>query len=99
VRFVELWTLKEAFLKALGVGLSGSLGAVSFRFDEPGRIIVTAPWMSYVPEWHFGLFEPDCNLRLAVAVRSTKPPCVCVREDGDQKLLRAIRGSWKDLVD
>jgi 4'-phosphopantetheinyl transferase len=37
VRFTELWTLKEAFLKATGVGLSGSLAIVSFRFEEPGR--------------------------------------------------------------
>ena len=34
VRFAELWTLKEAFLKATGVGLSGSLSDASFRFHD-----------------------------------------------------------------
>jgi 4'-phosphopantetheinyl transferase len=94
VRFIELWTLKESFLKALGLGLSGSLEGVSFRFDEPARITATGPWMAHEPEWYFGLFEPDFNVRLAVTFRSVVPPSLSVREDGEQKLLQPIRASW-----
>ena len=43
IRFAELWTLKEAFLKAVGVGLSGSLASISFRFEEHARIEVSGP--------------------------------------------------------
>jgi 4'-phosphopantetheinyl transferase len=33
-RFFDLWTLKEAFLKALGIGLSVPLHQVEFRFHD-----------------------------------------------------------------
>ena len=56
VRFTELWTLKEAYLKSVGVGLSGSLSAVSFRFDAAGSMDVTGP--SNLADWHFALFAP-----------------------------------------
>jgi len=29
-RFVELWTLKEAYLKAIGTGIAGGLGSMTF---------------------------------------------------------------------
>jgi 4'-phosphopantetheinyl transferase len=93
-RFVELWTLKEAFLKAVGVGLSGSLDSVSFRLDEPARIAAGGPAVVEDPEWHFALFEPHGDLRLAVAVRSVVPPAFYVREDGEEGApLDAIRAS------
>jgi len=40
-RFYMLWVLKEAYLKALGVGLAGGLGALQCRI-EPPRIEVIA---------------------------------------------------------
>jgi len=33
-RFFQLWTLKEAYLKALGVGLFIEANVVSFDFDD-----------------------------------------------------------------
>ena len=36
-RFLELWTLKEAYLKAVGTGIAGGLG--SMTFDFPGGAI------------------------------------------------------------
>lgn len=38
VRYVWLWTLKEAYLKARGVGMSLPLGEISFRFDSDGGV-------------------------------------------------------------
>lgn len=37
-RFFQYWTLKEAYVKALGIGLSHPLTAFSFRFDPPGAL-------------------------------------------------------------
>jgi 4'-phosphopantetheinyl transferase len=31
-RFVELWTLKEAYLKAIGTGIAGGLGSMTFAW-------------------------------------------------------------------
>jgi 4'-phosphopantetheinyl transferase len=80
VRFAELWTLKEAFLKATGVGLSGSLATVSFRFEEPGRILFDPPCTSERSVWSFALFDLGSMLRLGVAVRNNKQPRFIVRE-------------------
>jgi phosphopantetheinyl transferase len=84
IRFVELWTLKEAFLKAVGIGLSGSLTDVSFRFDEDARIEFLGPSTINPTRWHFALFEPVCDVRLGIAVRSAARPCFLMREDQNE---------------
>jgi 4'-phosphopantetheinyl transferase len=35
-RFIELWTLKEAYLKAIGTGISGGLGSMTFDWRGGG---------------------------------------------------------------
>jgi 4'-phosphopantetheinyl transferase len=80
-RFTELWTLKEAFLKAVGVGLSGSLKQISFQIDEHSCVKVFAPSVVDADEWHFGLFEPLESVRLAVAVRGVETPRFIIRRD------------------
>jgi 4'-phosphopantetheinyl transferase len=58
-RFIELWTLKEAFLKATGKGLRG-ISQLQFRPSDD----------TTHDEWHFALFAPSPDHRLAVAARS-----------------------------
>lgn len=81
-RFTELWTLKEAFLKATGVGLSGSLSSVSFRFEEPQRIMFTLPRNIESAAWHFALFDLGSCMRLGVAVCGNRQPQFTIGEDG-----------------
>jgi len=83
-RFTELWTLKEAFLKAVGIGLSGSLAEASFRFHDGNRIELAAP--SSGRRWHFTLFEPTSDVRLAVAVQSIRPRFLFENDDGNEHM-------------
>lgn len=70
-RFLELWTLKEAYVKARGLGLALPLQRFSFRLED-GR----APAISFAPElpdtaesWQFAQFRPTSSHVLAVAIR------------------------------
>jgi 4'-phosphopantetheinyl transferase len=69
-RFIELWTLKEAYLKALGAGLGRPLDEIAFHFAGASGLHVTAQGSSGHAGWRFGLFAPLDNYRLAVAVRT-----------------------------
>ena len=42
-RFVELWTLKEAYLKAIGTGISGGLGTMTFELKDGDIAFERAP--------------------------------------------------------
>jgi len=72
IRFFELWTLKEAYLKAIGVGLSHSLSEMAFELDDGHGIAFVPPPGIDSRSWQFALFEPAPRYRLAVAVRRTR---------------------------
>lgn len=98
-RFIELWTLKEAFLKATGMGLSHPLGDFGFNFASAGRLGFNAPPGTDASVWHFALYAPSGRHRLAVAIHSPEPPAIEAMRwpdrgvSEDVRLLRATPGT------
>jgi 4'-phosphopantetheinyl transferase len=81
-RFFAYWTLKEAYIKARGMGLAIPLGQFSFHLDESGpERISFGPEIEDDPTgWHFWRERPSASHRVAGAVRhGGEPPRVVVR--------------------
>ena len=73
-RFFEYWTLKEAYIKARGLGLALPLQRFSFRLRRGAAISASFDaCLDDRPEsWHFALFRPTRRHVLAVGVE--RPP-------------------------
>ena len=71
--FLEYWTLKEAYIKATGLGLSVPLTSFAFELTDPPAIRFDAgPGDS--SEWHFLRLDLSPRHVSALAVRSTRRP-------------------------
>jgi 4'-phosphopantetheinyl transferase len=73
--FLDLWSLKEALLKALGVGIAGHLADVSFEI-EAGRPRLAEPGGAggNPGDWQLALLRPTSRHRVALALRRGRRP-------------------------
>jgi 4'-phosphopantetheinyl transferase len=71
--FFTCWTRKEAYIKAIGHGLSHPLDGfdVSIAPDEPARLLRVERDPTEVTRWTFDTFEPAPGYLGAVAVEGT----------------------------
>ncbi|MFZ0339459.1 MAG: 4'-phosphopantetheinyl transferase superfamily protein [Terracidiphilus sp.] len=74
-RALSLWTLKEAYIKARGMGLSLPLQEISFLFDGPKATrLEVAPGIDDDPgRWRFCQFD-HAGHRIALAVEAAAAP-------------------------
>lgn len=76
-RFFSYWTLKEAYIKARGMGLSLPLDAFWFDLHGPAPLLYVSDRCPDIPErWRFCQYMPTAEHRMAVAAaapRGTEP--------------------------
>ena len=74
-RFFELWTLKESYLKARGVGLRLPLRGVAFEFNEPASVQLsfTGLFVDEAARWALAQFTLRGHYTLAVCAERQGP--------------------------
>ena len=73
-QFFIFWTLREAYCKALGVGLGFSKKDYAFEAgsDDGVNIRFDAPAGDSDDHWHFTILRPGADHMVAVAIRSER---------------------------
>jgi 4'-phosphopantetheinyl transferase len=90
-RFLRLWTLKEACVKANGQGLAQALRHFEFAFADSGRLMFYPTPQESPPNCYWHLWSLTLkDLRIGLAVRCQTNPGVC------QYRLRHLQ--WPDRV-
>lgn len=90
--FFELWTLKEAYVKAVGTGLSQQLRDISFDIFEG---VIDPSVRAIEPAWRFAVYAPTARVRLAVAANAGSENCSRLVLHGDDAPLIASTRNWK----
>jgi 4'-phosphopantetheinyl transferase len=67
-RFLTYWTLKEAYLKARGLGISVPLADICFVLDPPIHVGFVGALAGTDTNWSFHLLDPTPRHLVAVAV-------------------------------
>ena len=68
--FFDQWTLKEAFVKALGQGLTAPLDQFAFDLGGPSPLVsFTGKMAERSEDWLFNLWRPTDRHSMAVAIR------------------------------
>jgi 4'-phosphopantetheinyl transferase len=82
-RFLEYWTLKEAYVKARGLGLSIPLHAFAFQRDEKGEIgLVRDSSLQDQKTWTFSSWRVDGAFQVALAIEVDADPITIVAMQG-----------------
>lgn len=94
-RFLDFWTLKEAYAKARGIGIAAGLTRLSFDLRDAGAVVARLP-PDAPAGWRFALFRPTPDSRLAVAVdcHDGVPPAIdaaLIEGDGSLVPLEPVR--------
>ena len=85
--FYELWTLKESYIKARGIGLSLGLSRFSFSVEGDRATVRFAEGFDDSAEaWDFRLFRPDERHVIATSVRRARAPLIIEIADAAQLL-------------
>jgi len=70
-RLLRLWTSKEAYLKAIGTGVAGGLGCMTFSFGAGGEVGFERADDPHAGQWVFRAFKPRGYV-LALAYRDSE---------------------------
>jgi len=77
-RFLAYWTLKEAYLKARGLGIAVALADITFSLEPVPRIAFAGSLAGTDTRWHFELAHPTARHLMAVAASTAdgRPPAL-----------------------
>ena len=80
-RALQLWTLKEAYAKARGMGLALPMKSFSFIIEDPEviRFSIDSSLNEVARGWQFGIMQ-HAGHSIAMVVECTVAPELCVRE-------------------
>lgn len=99
-RFLDLWTLKEAYVKGRGIGITDGLRTISFDLRVQGAVTASLLPAGAEP-WWFALLKSSADSRVALTVAHTTKispllDAAFIEADGSLTTLNPIRTSAYD---